>query len=240
MINITNLQSKRLLPICEENAPQNNESPRPQCGADTPTFLSAVYNRGTQARKRQADAPQSGRLLPICEENAPQFSSDVYNKRYTSAKNASRFKQSGRSMIEMLGVLAIIGVLTVGGIAGFQKAMRQHRLNVMRDQIVQIVAGVKNMYASQHNYNDLTTQVAIDTGIIPPDMVVEDVDNGQYKVKHIYNGNISIDVNTETKEPTFTITINDVPRNAAVDLSTIKWSEDSSLLEIEVIRHNNP
>ena len=27
--------------------------------------------------------------------------------------------QSGRSMIEMLGVLAIIGVLSVGGIAGY-------------------------------------------------------------------------------------------------------------------------
>ena len=29
----------------------------------------------------------------------------------------------GRSMIEMLGVLAIIAVLSVGGIAGYSKAM---------------------------------------------------------------------------------------------------------------------
>lgn len=35
------------------------------------------------------------------------------------------FNQSGRSMIEMLGVLAIIAVLTVGGIAGYSKAMQQ-------------------------------------------------------------------------------------------------------------------
>ena len=27
--------------------------------------------------------------------------------------------QSGRSMVEMLGVLAIIGVLSIGGIAGY-------------------------------------------------------------------------------------------------------------------------
>jgi len=37
--------------------------------------------------------------------------------------------QSGRSMVEMLGVLAIIGVLSVGGIAGYKMAMDQKNLN---------------------------------------------------------------------------------------------------------------
>jgi len=37
--------------------------------------------------------------------------------------------QSGRSMIEMLGVLAIIGVLSVGGLMGYQRAMRNNRAN---------------------------------------------------------------------------------------------------------------
>ncbi len=36
---------------------------------------------------------------------------------------------SGRSMIEMLGVLAIIGVLSVGGIAGYSKAMEKWKIN---------------------------------------------------------------------------------------------------------------
>ena len=35
----------------------------------------------------------------------------------------------GRSMIEMLGVLAIIGVLSVGGIQGFSKAMERIKIN---------------------------------------------------------------------------------------------------------------
>ena len=35
----------------------------------------------------------------------------------------------GRSMIEMLGVLAIIGVLSVGGIAGYSSAMEKWKLN---------------------------------------------------------------------------------------------------------------
>ena len=41
--------------------------------------------------------------------------------------------QSGRSMVEMLGVLAIIGVLSVGGIAGYSLSMRRHRANGIVD-----------------------------------------------------------------------------------------------------------
>ena len=47
--------------------------------------------------------------------------------------------QSGRSMVEMLGVLAIIGVLSVGAIAGYSKAMRKYRLNKQAEQINSIL-----------------------------------------------------------------------------------------------------
>ena len=43
--------------------------------------------------------------------------------------------QSGRSMVEMLGVLAIIGVLSVGGIAGYSLSMRRHRANGVVDYV---------------------------------------------------------------------------------------------------------
>ena len=41
----------------------------------------------------------------------------------------------GRSMVEMLGVLAIIGVLSVGGIAGYSKAMEKYKLNKQAEQL---------------------------------------------------------------------------------------------------------
>ena len=43
--------------------------------------------------------------------------------------------EAGRSMVEMLGVLAIIGVLSVGGIAGYSHSMRKHRANGVTDAI---------------------------------------------------------------------------------------------------------
>ena len=41
--------------------------------------------------------------------------------------------ESGRSMVEMLGVLAIIGVLSIGGIAGYTMAMNRYRANEIID-----------------------------------------------------------------------------------------------------------
>lgn len=43
------------------------------------------------------------------------------------------YTQSGRSMVEMLGVLAIIGVLSVGAISGYSKAMDKYKLNKVID-----------------------------------------------------------------------------------------------------------
>ena len=45
--------------------------------------------------------------------------------------------ESGRSMVEMLGVLAIIGVLSIGGIAGYTYAMNKSKANDILDGVSQ-------------------------------------------------------------------------------------------------------
>ena len=67
--------------------------------------------------------------------------------------------QNGRSMIEMLGVLAIIGVLSVGGIAGYSKAMTKYRINKTIEQITLIAGNVRTFFASQGNYVGLYSGV---------------------------------------------------------------------------------
>ena len=49
---------------------------------------------------------------------------------------AFRFSQSGRSMVEMLGTLAIIGVLSIGGIAGYSYGMDKYRANTIINDIM--------------------------------------------------------------------------------------------------------
>ena len=57
-------------------------------------------------------------------------------------RGVSAFSQYGRSMIEMLGVLAIIGVLSVGGIAGYSKAMEQFRINKAISEYSMLIFGM--------------------------------------------------------------------------------------------------
>ena len=85
-----------------------------------------------------------------------------------------KINESGRSMIEMLGVLAIIGVLSVGGIAGYSKAMAKFRANKTIDQVQHIVTNIRILFGSQKNYydlgqNDATTASILDKANLLPD-----------------------------------------------------------------------
>ena len=46
---------------------------------------------------------------------------------YFKQKNA----ETGRSMVEILGVLAVIGVLSIGGIYGYAYAMKKYTANLL-------------------------------------------------------------------------------------------------------------
>ena len=71
--------------------------------------------------------------------------------------------QFGRSMIEMLGVLAIIGVLSVGGIAGYSKAMRMWNSNMQKEQITQLLHSlVRLRYELPHEKTTDTQYNTID------------------------------------------------------------------------------
>ena len=56
-------------------------------------------------------------------------------------------------MIEMLGVLAIIAVLTVGGIAGYSKAMKKYQANKVVGEIIQVLVKWKELSENDNWYN---------------------------------------------------------------------------------------
>lgn len=81
-----------------------------------------------------------------------------------------KYNENGRSMVEMLGVLAIIGVLSVGGIAGYSKAMNKYKINKTTDQVSMLVANIRTLFSSQGNYEGLNNGKAIKFGVVPNDM----------------------------------------------------------------------
>ena len=80
---------------------------------------------------------------------------------------------AGRSMVEMLGVLAIIGVLSVGAIAGYSKAMMKYRLNKQAEQLNQVINAVAR---NIQNFNNIKqgmnlNNLFIKIGEIPTEML---------------------------------------------------------------------
>ena len=64
-------------------------------------------------------------------------------------------QESGRSMIEMLGVLAIMGVITVGAIGMISTAMRTQKLTAVNDEVVQMVTMVRNIHAEFDDFSNM-------------------------------------------------------------------------------------
>ena len=74
-----------------------------------------------------------------------RFTQDSRNKSENDwcwGRGLSAFPQSGRSMIEMLGVLAIIAILSVGGIAGYSKAMEMYKMDKALDEYNFLIQGL--------------------------------------------------------------------------------------------------
>lgn len=81
----------------------------------------------------------------------------------------------GRSMIEMLGVLAIIAVLTVGGISGYSKAMEKWKSNIQRNalsEMMQNMIKLKPLLDKSLSFQNITSSMAA-LGDIPEGMTFE-------------------------------------------------------------------
>ena len=64
-------------------------------------------------------------------------------------------QESGRSMIEMLGVLAIMGLITVGAIGMISTAMRTQKRNVVNDEVIEIVTSVRQLLGEYDDFSNI-------------------------------------------------------------------------------------
>lgn len=135
-------------------------------------------------------------------------------------------EQTGRSMVEMLGVLAIIGVLSVGGIAGYSKAMTKFKITKTMDQVSMTVANIRTLYSGQRNYNGLATANALDMGVVPAEMEGATVNT----LVNAFQGAVTIGtVNyNNQKASAFRISYENMGQEACVQLITSDWGSGAS------------
>ena len=157
--------------------------------------------------------------------------------------------ENGRSMIEMLGVLAIIGVLSVGGIAGYSKAMSKYRTNKMIDQATMLITNIRTMFAQQQSYAQLNNARAVNLALVPEEMIVnpgQDIPDDQdtRKLRNVFSGDVVVanspidaddaavednaQTNTYGKQGAFKVSFFGISRDACIQVATSDWGAGSS------------
>ncbi len=139
-------------------------------------------------------------------------------------------QETGRSMVEMLGVLAIIGVLSVGGIAGYSQAMSKFKVTKAMDQVQTIIQNIRTLYASQRTYSALDSIKAYQIGILTDESY-----NSTGKVGlNPFSGSITFGASTTGRS--FYLSYEGLTTEACVKMATADWGADQSsgLLSITV------
>ena len=132
--------------------------------------------------------------------------------------------QSGRSMIEMLGVLAIVGILSAGGIAGYSMAMQSQKTSALMEKVNLIATQTRSLYESVYKED------------------VSDVVYGNIGGRLIA-GNLMPDLNspfggvlkTSPSEvgDVFTIeTLDNVPQQSCVRIMLADWGDTGTIMSI--------
>ena len=136
-----------------------------------------------------------------------------------------RVNEQGRSMIEMLGVLAIVGVLSVGGIAGYSKAMTKFKTNKVIDQVNMLSTNIRTLYSSQRTFNGLDNALANKAGAVPAEMVE---DNSTSVIQNGFGGDVYITTGFHLTQAdnAYLIAFGSIPKAACVTMATTDWGGD--------------
>ena len=135
--------------------------------------------------------------------------------------------ESGRSMIEMLGVLAIIGVLSVGGIAGYSQAMSKFKVSKTTDQVQTMVTNIRTLFAGQRSYDGLSKADGDYTTAYTMGILTDETwDKTNKKATNPYGGSILL--GTPNSNHNFSITYNGLSADTCTRLVMADWGDASS------------
>ena len=152
---------------------------------------------------------------------------------------------SGRSMVEMLCVLVIVGVIGSFGLVAYSKAVERHRINSSISTVNEVVANTRNAFGylnsrgyasldfnvkSMSDKNYKNRKVADKIGLFPENIVHNDY-------KNIYGGIIQFFVDGMYKSDdgkAFILEFYSVPQDACVEFVTRDWNTSLGLIAMKV------
>lgn len=141
--------------------------------------------------------------------------------------------QTGRSMLEMLGVLAIVGVLTVGGFSLVSKVNSSNQTNNVVDEISSLAAKVRTV-ARDYSSSDGTFMKYICKGKAYPDTLECELDSNSEDndacncSSFTGSADVSYSVASAAYPALFTLTASNLTEEMCMTLLTTNWGSASS------------
>ena len=126
--------------------------------------------------------------------------------------------QKGRSMVEMLAVLMIIGVLTVGALAGFRQTTEKYKTGKIHNDILSISSETANLYSWMRGYPDINVAVLCNNDIFPDGC--KNAGNNVVKPNNPFGGEYTVSADSDQY---LTITATDLPATVCEDLTIREW-----------------
>lgn len=124
-------------------------------------------------------------------------------------------QESGRSMIEMLGVLAIMGVITVGAVTMISFAMNSNKRTTVNENVITMVTEVRNLHREFEDFSGMdSSRIFGAIGMSP---------------KNPYGGNYELAVNPANARQ-FIVSINGLSKSDCEYFTTKAWSDSVDYL----------
>ena len=146
----------------------------------------------------------------------------------------------GRSMIEMIGVLVIIGALSTGGIVGYTKALHQNKVNKAIEQIGVISAHLSTIGANGGLYDGMSNKSATKLKAILPEMRTNPTSTTDFGLKNPFGGSVTINsaklLDNAGDDQAYTIEYSGLNKQACLALAGNDWgsAKNSSFIGIAV------
>ena len=132
--------------------------------------------------------------------------------------------EKGRSMIEMLGVLAIIGVLTVGSLSIIGKARQQYTITQILSETTTLISNARKMTCDYDSEYSSYTNMLYRSSAYPDGVTVEK-ENGK-ATKFILTSDTDLKIEAGDNNATFVAILSNIPPSACVAVFTADWNSN--------------
>jgi len=125
--------------------------------------------------------------------------------------------ESGRTMLEMLGVLGIMGIIMYGAIAGINYGMNTYKINQTYNEVQEAVQGIEDLYSWTREYpsRDVTKDVCEN------DVFSRSCSPANDSIPNVFNGKITVIADGST----FYLKYTDIKEAECQRLLEMEWGD---------------